>query len=330
MFWPRARDYREAIPNLQVSFRDPELSAGQAMTNAMGLPMTWTGNFAAVFQVRDATAQRNWAVKCFTRHVDSLQERYRQIDDHLRQQRLPFMVGFSYLPDEVWVRGQRYPLLKMDWVDGLRLDEFLGDLLTKPDWKSRLRRLCEMWLRLAQMLRDAQVAHGDLQHGNVLLVPVPGKEETYLAAPDQSSVFRELWQLEEPAIRNLVGHLTLAAKGPLQDAPLLSQLLLDSKVVALTEAQQGQVGRWPSPATRVPVIPPTPAMLEQPTEPPEAEVAEQPVTLSLTPLKRERERRHHEVDRPKPALNRLRRGIDRRLSSRPAGVASDASRQVGC
>ncbi len=334
MFWPQASDYREAVQNLALSFRDQELSAGQAASNALGLPTIWTGNFASVFHVQGTTPQQNWALKCFTKDKPGLQERYRQIHAHLEQQRqrLPFMVGFSYLPEEVLVCGKRYPLLKMDWVEGLRLDEFLADLLTKADWKSRLRRLCEMWLRLAQMLRDAEVAHGDLQHGNVLLVPVAGKEETFnlrlidydgmcvpalrdqppgevghaayqhperlarathgldidrfshlviyttlrcliaggrelwerhydgdrlllgpqdLAAPEQSAIFRELWQLEEPAIPNLVGHLALAAKGPLEETPLLSQLVLDSKVVALNEAQRGLAARWLSPTTMV-------------------------------------------------------------------------------
>jgi len=181
MLWPQASDYREAVQNMSLSFREQELIAGQAASNALGLPTIWTGNFASVFHVQGTTPQQNWALKCFTKDKPGLQERYREIHAHLeqQQQRLPFMVGFSYLPEEVLVCGHRYPLLKMDWVEGLRLDEFLTDLLTKADWKSRLRRLCEMWLRLAQMLRDAEVAHGDLQHGNVLLVPVAGKEETF-------------------------------------------------------------------------------------------------------------------------------------------------------
>ena len=81
--WPQAGDYSEAIQNLAVNFRDPELCAGTVASNALGLPLTWTGAFAAVFHVRDASAQRSWAVKCFTRHVSGLQERYRRIDAHL-------------------------------------------------------------------------------------------------------------------------------------------------------------------------------------------------------------------------------------------------------
>ncbi len=184
MFWPQASDYREAIQNLGISFRDSDLCNGQAACSAMGLPLTWTGNFAAVFHVRGAMAHQDWAVKCFTKDKPGLQERYRHIDAHLQQQGLPFMVRFQYLPDEVLVRGGRFAALKMDWVEGLRLDQFLADCLTQPNYQSTLRMLCDMWFKLAQRLRLAQVAHGDLQHGNVLLVPVPGKEAYNLRLVD--------------------------------------------------------------------------------------------------------------------------------------------------
>ena len=35
-----------------------------------------------------------------------------------------------------------------------------------------LEKLCQIWVKLARRLREAEVAHGDLQHGNVLLVPI--------------------------------------------------------------------------------------------------------------------------------------------------------------
>ncbi|MCY2991291.1 MAG: SUMF1/EgtB/PvdO family nonheme iron enzyme [Planctomycetota bacterium] len=337
-YWPNASDYGEVLQNPAANFRDAQLCAGQAVTDACHRPLRWTGNFAAVFQVRGASLRQNWAVKCFTKRVAGLQERYRQIDLHLREQRqrLPFLVGFDYLPNELLVRGERYPVLKMDWVEGLRLDEFLLDCFENGTAKDTLPVLCDMWLKLAQRLRDAQVAHGDLQHGNVLLVPDPHKQgflnlrlidydgmyvpalanqapgevghpayqhrqrldqggygpeidrfshlliyttlrclivggrELWdrhydedrlllgpqdLAAPDQSPVFRDLWRLDDPAARNLVGHLAMAAHGRLEDVPLLEEVLRDRKVVALTRDQEQQVAAWLSPAAAPVLVP---------------------------------------------------------------------------
>jgi hypothetical protein len=100
--------------------------------------------------------------------VRGLRERYAEISRHLRQARLPFAVDFQYQEEGVRVRGAWYPVLKMRWVEGLLLNEFVRDNLDRP---ARLHALAQIWARMAARLREADIAHGDLQHGNVILVP---------------------------------------------------------------------------------------------------------------------------------------------------------------
>jgi formylglycine-generating enzyme required for sulfatase activity len=318
MAWAEATAYSEAVQNPRVAFRDAELQDGELATNLLGLPLVHTGNFAAVFQLRRPAGPPDWALKCFTRQVHGLRRRYQAIHTHLNGRRLPFMVQFAYQADGILVGTERYPLLKMDWVEGQRLDQFLGDCLTRPGAKGVLRRLSQMWLRLSVMLREAEVGHGDLQHGNVMLVPVPGSDalalklidydgmyvpelsghapgeighpayqhpgrssktgygpevdrfshlviyttlqaliaggldlwqpfyngDRLLLGPDDfrdpgnSEAFRTLWQMDKPDVRALTGHLALAASGPVDAVPLLSELVSDTGVVPLTEEQQ--------------------------------------------------------------------------------------------
>src|SRR5438105_3716373 len=131
MAWPQSQDYNEAIQNPQSSFSDSELRGGHAVTNALGMPMPRSGNFADVYEFHGASGQK-WALKCFTRQVTGLQERYFEISKHLDQAKLPFMVGFTYLAKGVLIRGQFYPILKMQWVDGFLLNEFVRANLHKP------------------------------------------------------------------------------------------------------------------------------------------------------------------------------------------------------
>src|SRR5581483_5986029 len=119
-----------------------------------------------VYQLR--SGGRHWAVKCFTRQIPGLQERYVQVSAYLPKVRLPFMVEFQFLEQGIRVRGLWYPALKMDWVEGLALNAFVRDNLDKPQV---LDSLCHLWRKLARKLREGQLAHCDLQHGNVLLVP---------------------------------------------------------------------------------------------------------------------------------------------------------------
>jgi len=168
MAWPLNQDYNEAIQDPHACLADPELRDGEAVCNAMGLPRPRSGNFADVYEVRCPASGGRYAVKCFTREVRGLQARYQAISDHLHQAKLPFTVDFKYLEKGIQVGGQWYPILKMQWVEGFTLNEFVRNNLDKP---AMLDGLLQIWTRMARRLREANLAHADLQHGNVLLVP---------------------------------------------------------------------------------------------------------------------------------------------------------------
>ena len=48
----------------------------------MGMPMPSSGNFADVYKVHCPATGNTWAVKCFTREVAGLKDRYRGISEH--------------------------------------------------------------------------------------------------------------------------------------------------------------------------------------------------------------------------------------------------------
>src|SRR5882724_7843676 len=169
MAWPQSQDYNEAIQNARTCFKDTELSKGQAVTNPLGMPLPCSGNFADVYQVHCPQTNSRWAVKCFTRgNPAALAQRYAQIDQHLQQAKLPFTVGFRYLEEGIRIRNQWHPVLKMQWIEGFTLNHFIRENLDKP---GVLEALLQIWVRMAKRLREAELAHADLQHGNVLLVP---------------------------------------------------------------------------------------------------------------------------------------------------------------
>ena len=165
--WPVSQDYNEAVQSPATNFADADLRSGHAVTSALGIPQPCSGNFADVYQVGRPDGLR-WAVKCFTRQATGLRERYQEISRHLRRARLRFMVDFTYLEQGVRVVGQWRPVLKMEWVQGLTLHQYVGEYADDP---ARLEALFQVWRSLSRSLRAAKVGHGDLQHGNVLLAP---------------------------------------------------------------------------------------------------------------------------------------------------------------
>jgi hypothetical protein len=182
---PQPTDYNEAIQNPQHCFRDADLRAGQVVTTPLGLPRPHAGNFADVYQVT-SPGGNSWAVKCFTRSVEGLRQRYQAISAHLRQAQLPFLVDFVYLEEGIRVRADWFPVLKMRWIEGLTLNEFVRQQLDRPQV---LGRLAQMWVRLARQLRAAGVAHADLQHGNVLLVAGAQADRMRLRLIDYDGMF---------------------------------------------------------------------------------------------------------------------------------------------
>src|SRR5215212_8545678 len=167
MAWPMPQDFNESVQNPSLAFADPDLQASQPVVGPTGLPLPRSGNFADVYQMRGADG-KTWAVKCFTRAVTGLDRRYDLIGQALDAAKLPFTIGFQFLNEGVKVRGQWYPVVKMEWVEGLQLNQAVRENAGKPPV---LEALLRMWVKLAARLREAQVTHADLQHGNVLLVP---------------------------------------------------------------------------------------------------------------------------------------------------------------
>lgn len=165
MSWPTPQDYNEAIQNPQLNFTDPELWAGVPEMTPLGLPRAITGGFASVYRLR--CSGRDWAVRCFLREVPDQQERYAAIGRHLAAVNLPYTVGFAFQPAGITVGGRAYPLLKMEWVAGEPLERWIEDHLGDP---VALRALADRWVALLRALRGARIAHGDLQHGNILIV----------------------------------------------------------------------------------------------------------------------------------------------------------------
>ncbi len=167
MSWPLSHEFNEAIQTPAEVFADADLRGGDTVVGATGLPLPRSGNFADVYQVVGADG-RNWAVKCFTRPVAGLAERYARVGAALAKAGLPFTVGFDFLAEGIKVGGAWRPVVKMEWVEGLLLNQVVRDNAAKP---AVLAALGQVWGRLCKRLRDAGVAHADVQYGNVLLVP---------------------------------------------------------------------------------------------------------------------------------------------------------------
>jgi hypothetical protein len=161
---PTASDYREALQNPASTLRDPELRRGRPDLDGFEMPRAISGNSASVFSLRSGV--QRYALKCFTRRVDGQAERYQMISAALARLRAPWLVRFEFLPEEILIGRVRHPALKMEWVDAVGMIAYVREHLNDT---AVLRGLLEGFVALVWELETAGIAHGDLQHGNILV-----------------------------------------------------------------------------------------------------------------------------------------------------------------
>ncbi len=164
--WPSPQDYNEAVQNLEHSMLDPDLRSGAPELNAFGLPKPNSGSFASVYKISSGTS--DWALRCFLHNRPDQHERYKILHAHLESiEQLDCLVSFSYLEEGIRVHGRMLPALKMSWASGVQLIEYIEANLKSA---KRLAALRDEFKKQMQGLKTAGIAHGDLQHGNILVL----------------------------------------------------------------------------------------------------------------------------------------------------------------
>ncbi|WP_026239320.1 protein kinase family protein [Parafrankia discariae] len=163
---PTLLDYQQAVQVPRLAFLDDRLRASVPRLTPLGMPAVATGGFALTFDV--SLDGRRHAVRCFHRHSDNLELRYACIAEFVRSAALDFLVGVDYQPAGIRVRGHCWPIVRMEWIDGARLDDWVQENLDRPARLDRVR--LGLGYAVAE-LRRRGAAHGDLQHGNILVLP---------------------------------------------------------------------------------------------------------------------------------------------------------------
>ena len=163
--FPTNRDYVQALQHTDVCFHDHELKAGRVHLTPLGMPRAISGNFASVFSITGSSGKR-YAVKCFTRQVKGQHQRYQAIHGVLASLARPWQVGFDYIGQGVLVDGQWHAILRMEWVEAQTLIPWLEQNLGHPD---RILHVANQFAACVEDMHRAGIAHGDLQHGNLLI-----------------------------------------------------------------------------------------------------------------------------------------------------------------
>ncbi len=171
MPWPLASDFQTILQNPAIAFRDPYLRSCSIERDVLGQPRTWAGSFAVVYKGIDTTGTPV-AIRVFSTESPHRHGRYDQIGDYLTARRLACLLSFEYREDEIrsLSDGKRYPILLMDWVEGETLFQWVRNQCRQGN-AAALMSAARQWPAVAAELAQEQIAHGDLQHANIMVTP---------------------------------------------------------------------------------------------------------------------------------------------------------------
>jgi tRNA A-37 threonylcarbamoyl transferase component Bud32 len=162
MTLPTPHEYSQAIANPSTCFVDAELQRGTVVCDTRGVPQPITGNYASVFRVN--SGENSWAIKCFLRNIPDQQQRYTEIQKHFARYCTENTIRFQYLQNGIKVGATWLPVVKMDWLDGDTLDEYIQKYSSSP---LNIKPLIEQFKQMCQRLNKAEIGHGDLANANI-------------------------------------------------------------------------------------------------------------------------------------------------------------------
>jgi hypothetical protein len=168
MEYPSPEDYIKAVQQPERVFVRTELKQAQfALHPLLQIPIPAQGSTAVVFKATIGGVDQ--ALRFFTREDASTRERYNALNTYFTARQLAeHMATSRWIDDAIRIKDRAWPLVRMEWVEGRTLDQYVEDLVEKDD-TAALGSLAGAWRDLLHRMQAARFAHGDLQHGNVLV-----------------------------------------------------------------------------------------------------------------------------------------------------------------
>lgn len=165
MSLPTLQEYQEAMQRPDLCFKDPDLRKGKTIPGVFGLPKVISGGFAGVFQVKKG--KKSYAARCFLRMVDDTKKRYKAIHEFLHRKRINCVIKFDYIDKGILVKEKWYPILKMEWLEGDTLSEYIEK---NRHNRKAMAETATKFKELVEELHNRGISHGDLHDQNIMVV----------------------------------------------------------------------------------------------------------------------------------------------------------------
>ena len=227
---PTIPSIRTSVENKSVLILDEHAKNGTFRRDARGRLIAYAGGFSVVFPY-EASDGTKWAFRCWHSDINNTQRRYELISEAIQKAHLAFLCDFDYIEKGINVEGTIYPTTRMRWIEGVTIKEYICKYRQSKD---KLISLAENFLAMTQALHEQSLAHGDLQHGNILIT---NDHQLYLV--DYDSFYCPKLKGEEDTVTGLPDYQHPARKSNKSVSEKLdyfSELIIYLSILSIAEA----------------------------------------------------------------------------------------------
>lgn len=219
-------EYSAAINTPQMI--KAEMLDGGSPVRKNGREMKFSGGFCVVFPFE--TANKKYAVRCWHTNVNDIQNRTRLISDAIKAADLPYFVRFEYVTNGIQTSHGAQDIVIMDWVNAKILKKYIADNIRNP---SKIDSLANSFKNMVVNLHSKHFAHGDLQHGNILV-----KEDGNIVLVDYDSMYVPALSGFSDDIKGLAGYQHPARQNNKtinEKVDYFSELIIYTSLLALSK-----------------------------------------------------------------------------------------------
>jgi serine/threonine protein kinase len=195
MAFPSRTEIVTAIKNPQTCYKARELIGGNVVYKGSNI-IQYAGGYTTVFPFIDNSGKKV-AIRCWCADIGDARKRSHAISNYLSNEKNPYFVKFKYVDNAILIAGQEQPVVVMDWVEGKPLKEYINDNCNSI----AISALAEKFKLMVADFHKRNIAHGDLQHGNILV-----KSDGSLVVVDYDSIFIDAINGMPDVIKGLPGY----------------------------------------------------------------------------------------------------------------------------
>ena len=126
-----------------------------------------SGAFAGIFKIRNLKLGKEYALRCFL--SGGKQENINRIEvisNYLENLSVDWLCKNTLHKEGIKIKGNLYPIILLEWSYGQKLNDYVSFII---DDNQKISELQNKLVELSHDLEAKDIAHGDIQSGNVLV-----------------------------------------------------------------------------------------------------------------------------------------------------------------